>query len=83
MTCYIRDSHKRKVLKKNQALNGTQVTREIYTVTYFLVYADECVAEELQPPRISARRLNIGMVDVLYETSEKSANAEGIGEHKK
>ena len=52
-------------------------------MTYFLVYADECVAEELQPPRISARRLNIGMVDVLYETSEKSANAEGIGEHKK
>lgn len=37
-------------------------------VAYFLVYADGCVAEGLQPPRISVCRLNIGMVDVLYET---------------
>lgn len=42
--------------------------RDIHAITYFLVYADGCVAEGLQPLRISARRLNIEMVDVLYET---------------
>ena len=33
------------------------------------MYADECVAVGLQPLKIFARRLNIGMVDALYGTS--------------
>jgi hypothetical protein len=44
------------------------------------VYADGCVAGGLQLPRISARKLNIEMVDVLYETSNTSQIMESVKE---
>ena len=48
----------------------TRRSEEVYRMyqTYFVVYADGCVVVGLQPPRIFARKLNIGMVDVLCET---------------